>query len=68
MSFNLLEPQQGQGQPYLPSFEEILLTYEYEDSMRLPSYQGHTLVRYHPYRRYLPCRPEELAFLVEFQP
>ena len=50
------EPRQVQREPYLPTFEEVMQTYEYEDSMRLPSYQGRPLGRFHPYRRLSPYR------------
>lgn len=56
MPFNP-NPQDGR-QPYLPTFQEVMLTYEYEDSMRLPSYQGRQLGRYHPYLRRSPPRLE----------
>ncbi|KAG5648149.1 hypothetical protein DXG03_006103 [Asterophora parasitica] len=40
-----------QHQLYLPSFDEVMALYEYEDSMRLPTYQARPIRRYHPYWR-----------------
>lgn len=63
MPFNPLDSPQEQRGPYLPSFEQAMLTYEYEDSMRLPTYQGRPLGRFHPYRRCFPYRLEQSSYL-----
>ncbi|KAG5648150.1 hypothetical protein DXG03_006104 [Asterophora parasitica] len=44
---------------HLPSFEEVMVVYEYEDSIRLPTYQTRPIRRYHPYWRIRPS-PEPL--------
>jgi hypothetical protein len=36
----------------LPTFEQVMGVYEYEDSLRLPTYQARQLGRYHPYQRF----------------
>lgn len=43
-----------QPRVYPPSYEEVLLQNEYEDSSRLPTYQFRPLRRYHPYLRFTP--------------
>ncbi|KAG5639353.1 hypothetical protein H0H81_003497 [Sphagnurus paluster] len=37
------------NQFHLPSFHDVMALYEYEDSIRLPTYQTRPLRRYHPY-------------------
>ncbi|KAG5650678.1 hypothetical protein H0H81_011398 [Sphagnurus paluster] len=42
------------NQSHLPSFDQVMTLYEYEDSIRLPTYQTRPLRRYHPYWRVRP--------------
>ena len=44
----------------IPSFDEVMALNEFEDSLRLPTYQARQLGRYHPYRRpFVVDRSEE---------
>ncbi|KAF5377478.1 hypothetical protein D9615_005208 [Tricholomella constricta] len=44
---------------HIPSFNDVMALYEYEDSIRLPTYQARTIRRYHPYWRIRPATPFE---------
>ncbi|KAG5650677.1 hypothetical protein H0H81_011397 [Sphagnurus paluster] len=47
----------NQSLMHLASFEDVMVLYEYEDSIRLPTYQSRPLWRYHPYWRVRPVTP-----------
>lgn len=44
----------------IPSYEEVMSLYEFEDSLRLPTYQSRQLGRYHPYWRFRPTPSPQL--------
>jgi len=51
--FNVLDECTQHRPPafQIPTFDEVMALYEFEDSLRLPTYQARQLGRYHPYRR-----------------
>lgn len=51
-AFSIFVPSQAQPQP--PSYADVLLQDEYEDTSRLPTYQHRPLRRFHPYMRFAP--------------